>query len=82
MQELGSDEGALATIRTAVELGQAYGLTVAAVGVETALQLDLLRGTGCTVAQGFYLGRPRPASDFLQSLDEGIPATAPMPGLA
>ncbi len=82
VQELGSDEGALATIRTAVELGQAFGLSVAAVGVETALQFDVLRETGCTVAQGFYLGRPRPASDFLQSLHEGTRAAAPMPGVA
>ena len=81
VQELGSDESALATIRTAVELGQAYGLTVAAVGVETALQLNVLREAGCTVAQGFYLGRPRPAADFLLGLKQESRAAAPMPGV-
>ena len=82
VQELGSDEGALATIRTAVELGQAYGLAVAAVGVETALQLEMLREAGCTTAQGFYLGRPRPAAEYLQVLQQGSRAAAPMPGVA
>jgi diguanylate cyclase (GGDEF)-like protein/PAS domain S-box-containing protein len=83
VQDLGSDEGALATIRTAVELGQACGLSVAAVGVETALQFEVLREAGCTVGQGFYLGRPRPAADFLRSAQQqGSRIGASMPGVA
>ena len=82
VQDLGSDEGALATIRAAVNLGQAYGLAVSAVGVETALQLNALRDAGCAMAQGFYLGRPRSAQDFAQLLQEGSDAAATLPGVA
>ena len=82
VQELGSDDGALATVRAAVELGRAYGLTVAAVGAETVLQLDMLRDAGCMIAQGFCLARPRPALEFAQWLQDGPHAVAVVPGVA
>lgn len=71
VHDLGSDDGALATVRAAVELGRAYGVTVGAVGIETALQLEVLRGAGCTLGQGFYLARPLPAAEFAQCLRAG-----------
>ena len=37
-------------------------MRVAAQGVESAGQLDLLRRLGCTEAQGFHLGAPMPAA--------------------
>ena len=38
------------------------GLDVCAEGVETQQQLDAVRELGCSHAQGFHLGRPKPAS--------------------
>ncbi|MDP9480762.1 MAG: EAL domain-containing protein [Actinomycetota bacterium] len=32
-------------------------------GVETAEQLDLLRGFGCDQAQGYHFARPMPAEE-------------------
>jgi EAL domain-containing protein (putative c-di-GMP-specific phosphodiesterase class I) len=34
-------------------------------GVETAVQLDLLRSQGCDVVQGFHIARPMPLADLL-----------------
>jgi len=79
VQELGSDDGALATVRAAVELGRAYGVTVGAVGVETAAQLEALRAAGCTLGQGFYLARPQPAAEFAKCLGETACAVLTVP---
>jgi EAL domain-containing protein (putative c-di-GMP-specific phosphodiesterase class I) len=45
-------------VRTIVAMGHALGLTVVAEGVETAGQVDLLRGIGCDRAQGYFFSRP------------------------
>jgi diguanylate cyclase (GGDEF)-like protein len=42
-----------------VALGRTLGLTVTAEGIESAAQAELLRSVGCTLGQGFHLGRPR-----------------------
>jgi len=47
-----------------IGLGHALGMRVVGKCVETAEQLDRLRSAGCDAAQGFYLGRPRPASEL------------------
>jgi diguanylate cyclase (GGDEF)-like protein/PAS domain S-box-containing protein len=43
-----------------VRLAHALGLTVTAEGVESALQADRLRATGCDHAQGWHFGRAVP----------------------
>jgi EAL domain-containing protein (putative c-di-GMP-specific phosphodiesterase class I) len=47
------------------DLGRSLKLRVSAEGVETASQLDFIRGSGCEEAQGFYLARPLEAENFL-----------------
>jgi diguanylate cyclase (GGDEF)-like protein len=54
----GSD---VAIVGAVVALAQALGLTVVAEGVETAVQLERLRGLGCDLAQGYHLAPPLPA---------------------
>jgi EAL domain-containing protein (putative c-di-GMP-specific phosphodiesterase class I) len=44
--------------RAIVAMGQALGMTIVGEAVETAAQLDFLRGAGCEYAQGYFLGRP------------------------
>ena len=44
----------------AVRAAHAQGVTVTAVGVETPLQVSMLRSLGCDAAQGFYFARPQP----------------------
>ena len=42
---------------------------VLAEGVETLEQLSFLRDQGCTEAQGYLLGRPKPVADDLIQLE-------------
>jgi diguanylate cyclase len=50
----------LELVRATIELGHAIGLRVVAEGVEDGATLELLRGLGCEVAQGYYIGMPTP----------------------
>jgi diguanylate cyclase len=50
----------LELVRATIELGHAMGLRVVAEGVEDAATLELLRQLGCEVAQGYYIGMPKP----------------------
>ena len=45
-------------VRTIIELGHNLGLRVVGEGVEHRSVLELLRGLGCDVAQGYYLSHP------------------------
>jgi predicted signal transduction protein with EAL and GGDEF domain len=58
------DESNAAIVRSIIELGHNLGLRVVGEGVETREALAQLRSLGCDVVQGFYLGRPLPASEF------------------
>jgi EAL domain-containing protein (putative c-di-GMP-specific phosphodiesterase class I) len=61
---LGVDPEDSAIVAAVVKLAHTLGLAVVAEGVETAAQLHRLRELDCEAAQGFYLGRPRPADQF------------------
>jgi diguanylate cyclase (GGDEF)-like protein len=53
-----------AIVRTIVQLGRELGLKTLAEGVETAEQVDQLRGERVDEAQGFLLARPLDAETF------------------
>ena len=58
-----------------IDLAHALGVEVLAEGVEDVEQLQVLRQLGCDEAQGYFLGRPMPASEFgefLARAEEGI----------
>ncbi|MBB4363347.1 diguanylate cyclase (GGDEF)-like protein [Bradyrhizobium sp. CIR18] len=61
---------ARAVVRFAVSLGK----TTTAEGVETKEQLDVLREEGCVETQGYYFGRPMPASNIAKMLRRGTQA--------
>ncbi len=48
-----------------IGLAHGLGLTVVAEGVETEAQRQFLVRHGCDELQGFLLGRPAPASQWL-----------------
>jgi diguanylate cyclase (GGDEF)-like protein len=66
VQALDTDEDDLAIVRSTIRLGHELGLHVTAEGVENAASFSLLRDLGCDVAQGYYIGRPRPPQDVMQ----------------
>jgi len=49
-----------AIVRSVVAVSADLGLAVLAEGVESARQLACVRRLGCSLVQGFYLGRPGP----------------------
>jgi EAL domain-containing protein (putative c-di-GMP-specific phosphodiesterase class I) len=57
---LGEAEDALIIVRTIIGLAHNLGLSIVAEGVETAQQLEMVRGLMCDHAQGYLLGRPMP----------------------
>jgi EAL domain-containing protein (putative c-di-GMP-specific phosphodiesterase class I) len=63
MDMLESDSDA-AIVRSTIELGRNLGLRVVAEGVETEEAWDTLREHGCTLAQGYLIGKPMPAEEL------------------
>ena len=58
IHKLGQDRNAEAMLSATLSLAGNLHLQVTALGVETELQLDLLRAQGCHVVQGPLLGEP------------------------
>jgi len=48
-------------VRATIELGHALRLRVVAEGVEDKATLELLADLGCDLAQGYFVGKPKPA---------------------
>ena len=53
-------------VRSTIDLAHGLGLKVVAEGVESALVWELLRDLSCDEAQGFHMGRPMPAHEFVR----------------
>ena len=52
-------------VRSTIELGHAMGLRIVAEGIEDRGTLELLRTLGCDVAQGYFISRPKPATELI-----------------
>ncbi len=57
-------ESDTALVRTVIDLGHNYSLTVAAEGVETANSLHILTDLGCDLGQGIFFSPPLPAEEL------------------
>ena len=58
----------VAIVSAAIVLANALGFTVVAEGVETEVQLGVLRGLGCDRAQGYHFSRPMRARELNATL--------------
>lgn len=65
MQNGAADEAIISAI---VDMGQALGLRIVAEGVETTAQQHFLARMHCDVLQGYLLGHPLPAEEFVGTL--------------
>jgi len=52
-------------VRAVVNMSHHMDLTVVAEGIEDQATQDLLTEMGCDYGQGYHLGRPEPAADFI-----------------
>ena len=57
-------------VRSTIELGRNLGLRVVAEGVESQEVWDALHAHGCSLAQGYFIGRPAAAEDLRGLLEE------------
>lgn len=65
VQHAHRDQDDALMVRSTVALAHELGLKVVAEGVEEAACLAFLRSVGCDYAQGYHVGRPMPANEFL-----------------
>jgi EAL domain-containing protein (putative c-di-GMP-specific phosphodiesterase class I) len=80
----GTGRDAKTVVKTIIALGRELHMSVTVEGVETATQADFLDQVNGDQAQGFFFGRPMPASeiganillDFQKSLPNTSPPTA------
>ena len=56
--DIHQDKHRAAIVRSTLSLGEAFGISVLAEGVETAEELNFLKAAGCNFVQGFYFGKP------------------------
>ncbi len=63
LTEIATSAGALTLVQTIVSLAHNMGLRVVAEGVEDEKQLELLRGIGCDMAQGYLLATALPEGE-------------------
>jgi len=80
--QMTADSNDEAIVRSTIELAHNLGLKVVAEGVESAEHIALLRGLGCDLGQGFFIGEPLPGADLAAWLRRGTESaaeTAPPP---
>ncbi|MGI9510515.1 MAG: putative bifunctional diguanylate cyclase/phosphodiesterase [Geminicoccaceae bacterium] len=74
VRELGGNLDDAAIVHAIVTLGRSLGMQVIAEGVETDAQLAQLHLENCDIAQGYFFGRPVPASEIGRQLGRYNPA--------
>jgi diguanylate cyclase (GGDEF)-like protein len=52
-------------VRSTIDLGRNLGLAIVAEGVESLEIWNALRGLGCSLAQGYLIGKPMPADELV-----------------
>ncbi len=67
---IGTDSTKESVIETILVMAKKLDIRVVAEGVETKAQADYLKILGCDYLQGYYLGRPMPAEDFIKIATE------------
>jgi len=71
VQGVGSSPGGAALLHTLVQLGKNLNIRTVAEGIETLLQLTMLRLEDCDMGQGHLLARPYDVWDLRRLLAEG-----------
>jgi predicted signal transduction protein with EAL and GGDEF domain len=70
---LGEDATLAMLTRTIIQVGHDLGIEVVAEGIERPEHLELLRGMGCGLGQGYLIARPMPARGIEALVGSGWP---------
>lgn len=71
IQNIENDERDIQLVALILGIAQSLNIPVVAEGVETESQLQLLKGLGCPLVQGYYFSRPLHPSEFEDKLLQG-----------
>lgn len=71
-----SDPKSAGMVDTIVRMAYAIGADTVGEGIESGEDLQALHTLGCSLGQGFYLGRPAPAHEFDERLQQWASGTA------
>lgn len=66
IKNMSQDDEARAIVKTCIMLGHELNMHVVAEGVETEVDLELLKQMGCDLAQGYYIARPMPENKLME----------------
>jgi diguanylate cyclase (GGDEF)-like protein len=66
ISDLERDDDSKSITTAIIQMSHSLGLHVLAEGVETRAQLKYLKDEKCDYVQGYYTGRPMPASEFIR----------------
>jgi EAL domain-containing protein (putative c-di-GMP-specific phosphodiesterase class I) len=69
VMEMCTDPSDATIVRSTIDLGRNLGLDIVAEGVESQEAWDVLRAQGCTLAQGYLIGKPMPADELVGLLE-------------
>lgn len=68
VRNLATNSDSQAIVRAVTGLGNSLGMRTTGEGVETQEECDYLKLQGCTEAQGYFFGKPKPVSEVLNLL--------------
>ncbi|MFN3131508.1 putative bifunctional diguanylate cyclase/phosphodiesterase [Roseibium sp.] len=71
IKDLGTNAQSEAIVRATIILSESLNIPVLAEGAETEEHLRLLKRHGCKEVQGFYFGKPMPASEVRHRINSG-----------
>ncbi|WP_026830227.1 sensor domain-containing protein [Exiguobacterium antarcticum] len=72
IKDIDSEIRARSIVRSAIFIGQEFRLNIVAEGVETAAQLQVLRGLDCPTIQGYLFSQPLLEQDFAEVLSRQL----------
>jgi diguanylate cyclase (GGDEF)-like protein/PAS domain S-box-containing protein len=73
VSELPKNKDDAAIVNAIIAMASSLQIDVVAEGVETAMQLEHLRGSGCDEMQGYYISKPMPEEIFIEWLENYNP---------
>lgn len=68
IRRMADSEKSTTIVQASIRMAHQLGIEVVAEGIEAATTYDFLLHSGCTHAQGFWLGKPMPLQDLLEFL--------------